>query len=181
MLARKKQGAAIKIRLGRRGSVDIEEGIMTDQIEERPPMNSRYGYKRGWRKVGKAPYRMDVLSRLEQLAESETASDEVKKQANQFLSEIVGGRMPTVSYDNAHKLIKANFSHFNIRKIKQFHAKQEATSHAIFLACQACDNLRDQEIMINSQSERRKIIGQIASAINALSEVQSQLIEGNND
>jgi hypothetical protein len=166
---------------GRRGSADIEEGIMTDQVEERPPMNSRFGYKRGWRNIKKASYRMNVLARLKQLAESQTASDEVKKQANQFLSEIVDDRMPTVSYDNAHKLIKANFSHFNMKKIKQFHAKQETTSHAIFLACQACDNLRDQEIMINSRSERRKIIGQIASAINALSEVQSQLIEGNND
>jgi hypothetical protein len=44
------------------------------------------------------------------------------------------------------------------------------------MACQACENLRDRTNRINSGSDRHQMMLQVASAITALGEVQSQLI-----
>ena len=82
--------------------------------------------------------------------------------------------MPAENFWAAIKLVRANRS-LNKKELYQFKMGSTAFVHAVFMACQACENLRDRIHRVNS-SDRHQMMLQIASAITALSEVQSQLI-----
>jgi hypothetical protein len=56
-------------------------------------------------------------------------------------------------------------------------AKQRArASHAVFFACQSCENLRDLTIGTSSRQGRDDMVAQIASAITILNELQTKLM-----
>jgi hypothetical protein len=154
---------------------------MTIQTEDEKPRNDRVGAKRGWRKVHKSDWDVDVRKRLRQLTQSPIVSDAVKTEANKFLATMVNGRMPSDDYVAARQFIKANRLYFNKEKVKRIELKESTEAHAVFMACQACDNLREREIKTNSKHERAKMAMQVASAINVLSELQIKLIGGNDD
>jgi hypothetical protein len=69
----------------------------------------------------------------------------------------------------------------NKDELKNIERMESAESHAVFLACQACDNLRDRTIKITFKQERAKMAMQLAEAINALSALQIQLMGGEDD
>ena len=152
------------------------------RLGSRHKPNSRHaGSKKGWRDVTPNSWKMDVKSRLIQLVHSPIASDEAKDRARQFLSSIVAERMPTDNFEAAQVLIKSIPGLTNKRLAQASKAGEMADSHAIFMACQACENLRDREMRILSRKDRDQIIAQVAAAISALSDLQIQLVEGNND
>ena len=130
--------------------------------------------KRGWRLVND-PGKMDVRERLEKLIKDDMMAEDIKIQAKKFLDSIVGERMPAEDFWAAVKLIRANRS-LNKRELYQLKVGNTAFVHAVFMACQACENLRDRTNRINSRPDRHQMMLQIASAITALGEVQSQLI-----
>jgi hypothetical protein len=154
---------------------------MTEHINGPDKPRSRFGYKKGWQSIARGGgWRMDVRRRLQQLVESPHSSDEVKTKASNLLSEAVDDRLPNASFKEARKLIKEN-NLFSKVAIKRAKTADVATSHAVFMACQACENLRDRTIKIGSRSERNKMLLQIAVAITVLGETQSKLLGGSDD
>src|SRR3974390_2198549 len=152
------------------------------RLGSRHKPNSRHaGSRKGWRDVTPNLWKMDVKSRLMQLVHSPIASDEAKDRARQFLSSIVADRMPTDNFDAAHALIKSIPGLTNKKLAQASKAGEIANNHAVFMACQACENLRDREVKISSRKDRNQMIAQVAAAISALSDLQIQLVEGNND
>jgi hypothetical protein len=154
---------------------------MDDQTLQKP-VSSRFGMKKGWRNVSRhTSWKMDVKFRLEQLMHSQVASDEAKERARQFLLSIVDGRMPVENFEAARTLIKSTPGLTNKRLAQAAKANEIASNHAVFMACQACENLRDREVKIASRKDRNQMIAQVAAAISALSDLQIQLIEGSDD
>ena len=154
---------------------------MDDQTLQKP-VSGRFGLKKGWRDVDRHTLsKMNVKFRLEQLIHSPVASDEAKERAHQFLSSIVDGKMPVENFEAARTLIKSTPGLTNKRLAQAAKADEIASNHAVFMACQACENLRDREVKIASREDRNQIIAQVAAAISALSDLQIQIIEGNND
>ena len=130
--------------------------------------------KKGWRLVND-PGKMDVRDRLEKLIKDDMMAEDIRIQAKKFLDSIVGERMPAEDFWAAIKLIRTNRS-LNKKELYQLKIGSTAFVHAVFMACQACENLRDRTNRINSGSDRHQMMLQVASAITALGEVQSQLI-----
>jgi hypothetical protein len=151
-------------------------------IQEREPItvNGRLGYKKGWRKIRRHVQEVDVRQRLYRVIDDPSFSESVKGQARQFLNTIVDDKMPSAIYREACKFARDNKIP-NKEERRRLELRETAESHAVFLACQACDNLRDRNIKVNSSHEKAKMVMQVASAINALSELQVQLIGGNDD
>jgi hypothetical protein len=153
---------------------------MTDHINGPDKPSMRYGYKKGWRHVKPKDWKMNVRLRLQQLEISQLASDEVKNQARRLLTTIVDDRMPAANYEEARDLINSN-KFFSKKAIAKAAAAGGATSHAIFMACQACENLHDLMIKVNSIPEKNRLLLQISTAITVLSEVQSRILGGSDD
>jgi hypothetical protein len=143
-------------------------------------VGNRHPLKRGWRKIAKNRYEMDIGMRLRRITQDPSFSESVKEQAHKFLSTVLDEKMPTLIYEKARIFIRENKIP-NQTERRKIRLTESAESHAVFLACQACDNLRDRTIKINSGHEKAKMAAQIASAINALSELQIRLMGGNDD
>jgi hypothetical protein len=153
---------------------------MTEHINGPHRSSMRFGYKKGWRHVNPKDWKMNVRLRLQQLEISQLASDEVKNQARRLLTTIVDNRMPSADYEEARDLINSN-KLFSKKAIAKAAAAGGATNHAIFMACQACENLHDMMIKVNSISDKNRLLLQIATAITVLGEVQSRILGGSDD
>jgi len=153
---------------------------MPDHNDGLAIQNGRIALKRGWRKIAKNQWDINIRKRLFMLTQDPHTPESVKDQAHSFLSVIVDDRMPTKEYEAARKFVREN-KILNKEEVKRLEQRNTAESHAVFLACQACDNLRDRGIKISSRQERANMTRQIASAINVLSELQIQLMGGNDD
>lgn len=154
---------------------------MTEQSDEpNSVVNRRFGYKKGWRLAYPDAGSINIPLRLQQLTESHLVSEEAKDKARKLLAEIVDGRLPSASFDEARSLIQRN-KVFSKTRIKIADTETKAVIHAVFMACQACENLRDRKFNIACKEEKNKVMGQIASAINALSEAQLSIMGGSDD
>jgi hypothetical protein len=158
----------------------MKREIMSDHNEELASQNGRFGFKKGWRKVAKNQWDINIRKRLYILTQDPHAPESVKDQAHSFLSMIVDDRMPTKEYEAARKFVREN-KILNKEEVKRLEQRDTAESHAVFMACQACDNLRDRGIKISSRQERANMTMQIASAIHVLSDLQIRLMGGNDD
>jgi hypothetical protein len=159
---------------------DQVEGPADEPVKKRPGPEKGKTYRKGWKKVTYNSWTMNIQSRLEQLIKSPLISEDVKTQAVKLLATVVDNRMTTENFGIARNLIKANRL-LNQKEIRKLRIEETATSHAVFMACQACDNLRDRIINVRSGQERIKMVMQIAMAISALSEIQTQLIGASDD
>ena len=138
---------------------------------------TRWGQRKGWRRiVGANKDRVGIKARLEQLTTSPLASDETKERAHKLLDAIVDDRLSVSNHDAAFSLVRAHRSLFSKAGIKRLTNQNSGVSHAIFMACQGCENLRGLAVGAGSTHERNDMVMQIANAINVLSEVQTQLI-----
>jgi len=158
---------------------------MTDDITEHltgssVTFNGRSSYKRGWRKITRNDYEINIRKRLHLIVQDKRFPQSVKDEAHRFLSTIVDDRMPSYEWEAARIFVRQNKKP-NKDELKNIERMESAESHAVFLACQACDNLRDRTIKITLKQERAKMAMQLAEAINALSELQIQLMGGEDD
>jgi len=158
---------------------------MTDDITEHltgssVTFNGRSSYKRGWRKITRNDYEINIRKRLHRIVQDQRFPESVKDEAHRFLSTIVDDRMPSNELEAARIFVRQNKTP-NKDELKNIERMESAESHAVFLACQACDNLRDRTIKITLKQERAKMAMQLAEAINALSELQIQLMGGEDD
>jgi hypothetical protein len=88
--------------------------------------------------------------------------------------------MPSNEWEAARIFVRQNKIP-NKDELKHIERMESAESHAVFLACQACDNLRDRTIKIAFKQDRAKMAMQLAEAINVLSALQIQLMGGEGD
>ena len=153
---------------------------MTDQFTRAMPFNGRVGYKKGWRKIARNDYEINIRQRLHRIVQDPRFPESVKDKAHRFLSTIVDDRMPSYEWEAARIFVRQNKTP-NKDELKHIERMESAESHAVFLACQACDNLRDRTIKIPFKQERAKIAMQLAEAINVLSALQIQLMGGEDD
>jgi len=153
---------------------------MTDQMIRAMPFNGRVGYKRGWRKIQKNDYELNIRKRLHQIVQDPSFAESTKDQAHHFLSTIVDEHMPSQEWAAARKFIQENKLPTKDER-RRMELLETAESHAVFMACQACENLRERGINVSSKQEKMKMTAQIASAIGVLSELQIQLMGGNDD
>ena len=158
---------------------------MTDDITEHltgssVTFNGRSSYKRGWRKITRNDYEINIRKRLHLIVQDKRFPQSVKDEAHRFLSTIVDDRMPSYEWEAARIFVRQNKKP-NKDELKNIERMESAESHAVFLACQACDNLRDRTIRITFKQERAKMAMQLAEAINVLSALQIQLLGGEDD
>ena len=153
---------------------------MTERLTSAVTFNGRFGYKKGWRKIAKNDYDINIRKRLYLIVQDQRFPESVKDEAHRFLSTIVDDRMPSDEWEAARIFVRQNKTP-NKDELKNIERMESAESHAVFLACQACDNLRDRTIKITFKQERAKMAMQLAEAINALSALQMQLMGGEDD
>ena len=153
---------------------------MTEHLTRAMPFNGRVGYKKGWRKITRNDYEINIRKRLHRIVQDPRFPESVKDEAHRFLSTIVDDRMPSDEWEAARIFVRQNKTP-NKDELKHIERMESAESHAVFLACQACDNLRDRTIKITFKQERAKMAMQLAEAINALSALQMQLMGGEDD
>ena len=158
---------------------------MTDDITEHltgssVTFNGRSSYKRGWRKITRNDYEINIRKRLHRIVQDQRFPESVKDEAHRFLSTIVDDRMPSYEWEAARIFVRQNKIP-NKDELKHIERVESAESHAVFLACQACDNLRDRTIKITFKQDRAKMAMQLAEAINVLSTLQIQLMGGEDD
>jgi len=153
---------------------------MTERLTSAVTFNGRSSYKRGWRKITRNDYEINIRKRLHLIVQDKRFPQSVKDEAHRFLSTIVDDRMPSYEWEAARIFVRQNKKP-NKDELKNIERMESAESHAVFLACQACDNLRDRTIKITLKQERAKMAMQLAEAINALSELQIQLMGGEDD
>ena len=153
---------------------------MTERLTSAVTFNGRSSYKRGWRKITRNDYEINIRKRLHRIVQDQRFPESVKAEAHRFLSTIVDDRMPSYEWEAARIFVRQNKTP-NKDELKHIERMESAESHAVFLACQACDNLRDRTIKIAFKQERDKMAMQLAEAINALSALQMQLLGGEDD
>ena len=153
---------------------------MTERLTNAVTFNGRFGYKKGWRKIAKNDYAINIRKRLYLIVQDQRFPESVKDEAHRFLSTIVDDRMPSYELEAARIFVRQNKTP-NKDELKNIERMESAESHAVFLACQACDNLRDRTIKITFKQERAKMAMQLAEAINVLSTLQIQLMGGEDD
>ena len=153
---------------------------MTEHLTKDVTFNGRSSYKRGWRKITRNDYEINIRKRLHQIVQDPRFPENVKDEAHRFLSTIVDDRMPSYEWEAARIFVRQNKTP-NKDELKHIERMESAESHAVFLACQACDNLRDRTIKITFKQERDKMAMELAEAINVLSTLQIQLMGGEND
>ena len=153
---------------------------MTEHLKRAMPFNRRVGYKMGWRKITRNDYEINIRKRLHRIVQDQRFPESVKDEAHRFLSTIVDDRMPSDEWEAARIFVRQNKTP-NKDELKHIERMESAESHAVFLACQACDNLRDRTIKITFKQERAKMAMQLAEAINVLSTLQIQLLGGEDD
>ena len=153
---------------------------MTERLTSVVTVNGRFGYKKGWRKIAKNDYDINIRKRLHRIVQDQRFPESVKDEAHRFLSTIVDDRMPSDEWEAARIFVRQNKTP-NKDELKHIERMESAESHAVFLACQACDNLRDRTIKITFKQERAKMAMQLAEAINVLSTLQIQLLGGEDD
>jgi hypothetical protein len=153
---------------------------MTDQLTRAMPFNGRVGYKKGWRKIARNDYEINIRKRLHRIIQDQRFPESVKDEAHRFLSTIVDDRMPSYEWEAARIFVRQNKIP-NKDELKHIERVESTESHAVFLACQACDNLRDRTIKITFKQDRAKMAMQLAEAINVLSTLQIQLMGWEHD
>jgi len=153
---------------------------MTERLTSAVTFNGRSSYKRGWRKITRNDYEINIRKRLHRIVQDQRFPESVKDEAHRFLSTIVDDRMPSDEWEAARIFVRQNKTP-NKDELKHIERMESAESHAVFLACQACDNLRDHTIKNTFKQERAKMAMQLAEAINVLSTLQIQLLGGEDD
>ena len=153
---------------------------LTEHLTTVVTFNGRSGFKRGWRKIAKNDYEINIRQRLYRIVQDPRFPQSVKDEAHRFLSTIVDDRMPSYEWEAARIFVRQNKPP-NQDELKHIERMESAESHAVFLACQACDNLRDRTIRITFKQERAKMAMQLAEAINVLSTLQIKLMGGDDD
>jgi hypothetical protein len=148
---------------------------MTERLTSAVTFNGRSSYKRGWRKITRNDYEINIRKRLHRIIQDQRFPENVKDEAHRFLSTIVDDRMPSYEWEAARIFVRQNKIP-NKDELKHIERVESAESHAVFLACQACYNLRDRTIKITFKQERAKMAMQLAEAINVLSTLQTQLL-----
>jgi len=153
---------------------------MTERLTSAVTFNGRSSYKRGWRKITRNDYEINIRKRLHRIVQDQRFPESVKAEAHRFLSTIVDDRMPSGEWEAARIFVRQNKIP-NKDELKHIERVESAESHAVFLACQACDNLRDRTIKITFKQDRAKMAMQLAEAINVLSTLQIQFLGGEDD
>jgi hypothetical protein len=125
--------------------------------------------KHGWRKVNDK-----VREEMQALIGRPDVSDADKKQMTDILDRVQDMKMQTIDYMDAHSLMANN------RASKEERAKRNKASNtfenAIFMACQACDNLGDMKLPIIPRTKRISLVTKISRAAFSLLQLQTQLI-----
>jgi hypothetical protein len=125
--------------------------------------------KHGWKKITNKEW-----TEMQALINRPDVSDADKKQMFQLLDRVQDEKMRTIDYMDAHNLVVNN------RASKEERAKRGKASdtfeNAIFMACQACDNLGDMKLPIIPRTKRVSLVAKISRAALGLMQLQNQLI-----
>ena len=162
----------------KKGIATMNEFNGCDTQKEDEPI----GQRKGWRLVvPPSGSGMQMKIRLEQLVQSPLVPEPVRSEANELLASVKDDRLPNDDFDRAHELIVANRPLLTKKMIRKLEAEQDATEHAIFFACQGCENLREHTIKVNTREERDAMVIKLLSAMEVLNSVQRQLMGVNDD
>jgi hypothetical protein len=136
--------------------------------------------KDGWRSiVGKHRHTPDVPTQLRDLLERKDVTEEDKSKARVFLAGVKDDRMPSIDYIDSVRLINDN------RASKRERAKRALRSdtfdNAVFMACQACDNLTGIAVPVMPLRDRIRLVAMISSSAANLLRLQGELIEEKED
>jgi len=140
-----------------------------------PVIHAAHGNKKaGWSKMDEKTYR-DV----EVLLDRPDVSDPDKKRIYKLMDGIKEGKIQTVDYFEIAKILADN------RASKKERAKRSTASktfeNAVFMACQACDNLDDMKVPVLPKAARIDLVAKISWAVGNLIRLQYQLIQEEED
>jgi hypothetical protein len=162
----------------------IIDGKLTAQDHERMVVLLRGHYANGvrkdWKKVKKDVGRPDISLRLKSLIERIDVSDADKERASELLNSIVDGHIKSVDYEAAQQLWFANKASKKElgRRVTVF----DTFVNAVFMACQACENLSDQKVPIHLPLEERlKLVTKLNASAQDLLRLQGKLTEEKKD
>lgn len=132
---------------------------------------------KGWRKVS-GP-RESIVTRLEAMRDRDDVSLADKKAVAKILRSVKNDRMEISDFHEAQNLITSN------RASKQERDRRAALANtfenAVFMACEACNNLGEMKAPALSESVRAGLISKLNSSAAALLVTQRGLIEDNED
>jgi hypothetical protein len=162
----------------------IIDGQLTTQDHDRMVVLIRGHYANGvrkdWKKVKKDIGRPDISLRLKSLIARIDVNDADKERAAELLSSIVDDHIKSVDYAAAQQLWFANKASKKElgRRVTVF----DTFINAVFMACQACENLSDQEVPIHLPLEERlKLVTKLNASAQDLLRLQRKLIEEKKD
>lgn len=134
-----------------------------------PKVTPTKGVKHGWTKMDDKTY-----NDIQALLDRPDVSDADKKRTFQLLDGMKDGKIQTINYFDIGKILADN------RASKKERAKRSTASkifeNAVFMACQACDNLDDMKIPVLPKTNRVELVAKISWAAGNLLRLQHQLL-----
>jgi len=159
----------------------IQASIMEDKIasvdyEKLKQISAKYrpvihhgNSKRGWTTIDEKTY-----SDIQVLLDRPDVSDTDKKRVYKLMEGIQEGKMPTIDFFDIGEILSGN------KASKKELAKRQTASktfeNAVFMACQACDNLEDMRVPVLPRSNRVDLVTMISAAAVNLLQLQNQLL-----
>jgi hypothetical protein len=157
-----------------------EEKITSDDYNKLRGMIIKYHQPKhitkmnGWRKIDDKIYN-DMQALLQRPDVSDTDKDRMEK----VMFGMEDRRLKLDDYLKITRLLTDNKAN------KEERAKREKASktfeHALFMACQACDNLDGMKMPVLSRDRRLNLVVRISRAVNQLSQFQCQLLQEEED
>lgn len=144
-------------------------------VKYHPVIHAAHSNKRaGWTKMDEKTYK-DV----EVLLDRPDVSDADKKHVYKLMDGVKDGKIETVAFFEIAKILADN------RASKKERAKRSTASktfeNAVFMACQACNNLDDMKIPVLPKAARINLVAKISEAAVSLLRLQNQLIQEEDD
>jgi hypothetical protein len=140
----------------------------------KPGVGRQLRSEEGWRKL-KSQNHPDLEVQLRSLLEREDVSDADKGTVRRLLEGIVDGRLPSIDYIDAVRIVSDN------KASKKERARRKVASstfeNAVAIACQASDNLTGLEVPVMPLKTRIKLVAQLSRSAANLLRLQGELIE----
>lgn len=134
--------------------------------------------RNGWRKIENRQHdRIDL--QLAALIEREDVTDASKHRARRLLDGMEDGRIRTIDYLEAVELLSVNRA--SKREIAKRRTATSTFENAVFMACQACDNLTGLTLPVARSRERLRMVTSLTNSVANLLRLQRELLEEVND
>lgn len=132
-------------------------------------VSSNKGHKKGWTKMDEKTY-----NNVQLLLDRSDVSDANKKRTYQIMDNIQDGKIPTIDYLDITRILANN--KFSKKEMAKRDTASKTFENAIFMACQACDNLDDMKMPVLPKANRVNLVAKISGAAVNLLRLQNQLL-----